>query len=358
MSRPLSDQVVVVTGASSGAGLATAQAFARQGARVVMAARNASDLERWASSIRQSGGQALAVPTDVTDRAQVEALADAAVAEFGRIDTWISNAGVSAYAPVMEQPWQDIARVMETNFMGQVHGAQVAIPHLELTGGTLIATSSVLADLAVPSQAAYCASKHAIVGFMDALRIELHKAGSSVQLTVVKPSSMNTPLFNKAKTQLGALPKPIGPTYQPEVYASAMLHAATHPEREVYVGGAGKGAAILQRVTPKLVSAYLASPLASGPASDTPKSADAPNNLYSPVTDDGGAQGDFSDRAHNSSPYQAVAAHPVVASGVVAGAVGGAAAAVASRDATLGKVLGVAALALLGKGVTAALLRR
>ena len=355
MPRPLSDQVVVITGASSGAGLATAQAFAERGARVVMAARNAADLDRAAAALRARGAEALSMPTDVTDRHAVEALAAGAVDAFGRIDTWVSNAGVSAYAAVREQPWEDIDQVMRINFLGQVHCAQVALPHLEASGGALVCTASVLGDLSVPYQAAYCASKHAVVGFMNALRIELEKDESPVRLTVIKPSSLNTPLYAKAKTQLGAKPQPLGPTYQPEVFAEVVLHAATHAERELYVGGAGKAAALAQRATPKLVSAQLSSPLAQSPASDEPKSVHAPNNLYGPVGRDGGVRGDFSDRAHASSPYQAVAMHSVVASSVAASAVGAAALAAAPRDRTLGALLGLGALALAGKALTAAL---
>ena len=358
MPRPLSDQVVVITGASSGAGLATAQAFAAQGARVVMAARNAADLDRAAAALRGQGAEALSMPTDVTDRHAVEALAAGAVDAFGRIDTWVNNAGVSAYAAVREQPWEDIEQVMRINFLGQVHGAQVALPHLEASGGALVCTASVLGDLAVPYQAAYCASKHAVVGFMSALRIELDKAESAVRLTVLKPSSMNTPLFAKAKTQLGAKPQPLGPTYQPEVFAEAVLRAAAGHEREIYVGGAGKAAALAQRVTPKLVAAQLGSSLAQSPAGDTPKAVDAPNNLYGPVASDGGVRGAFSARAHASSPYQAVAAHAVVASSVAASAAGAAALAAAPRDRTLAALLGLGALAFAGKALTAALTER
>jgi NAD(P)-dependent dehydrogenase (short-subunit alcohol dehydrogenase family) len=213
MPKAISEQVIVVTGASSGIGLATAQEAARRGARVVLAARNAHDLEHAVAEIRREGGDALAVPTDVTDYAQVQALAHRAVQEWGRIDTWVNNAGVSLYATFKEASLEDFRRVMETNFMGQVHGAKAALPHLEATNGALVCVGSTLSDRGVPLQGAYCASKHAIKGWLDALRVELWREGSKVRVTLVQPSSINTPLFNKAKTQMGVMPMPIPPIY-------------------------------------------------------------------------------------------------------------------------------------------------
>ncbi|MDT7858373.1 SDR family oxidoreductase [Rubrivirga sp. S365] len=360
MPRPLSQQVVVITGASSGAGLATAQAAAARGARVVMAARNASDLEATAAAIRADGGDALAVPTDVTDAQAVEALAERAVEVYGRIDTWVNNAGVTAYARFQEQAADDFWEVMRVNVLGQVHGAKSALPHLERTSGALICTGSVLSDLSVPTQAAYCASKHAVKGFVESLRIELAQAGSSVRVTLIRPASMNTPLFEKAKTQLGAVPQPLGPTYQPEVYAEVVLRAAQGDERDAFVGGAGWGASLMARVSPTLVSAFVASPLATPPASDRPKSAGAPDNLYGPVDHDGGVRGLYSDRALAHSPYLALAGHSVETATVAAAAVGAGAGVAARRGGgrTLPVLLGLAALAFVGKAVTSALTDR
>ncbi|HEX6588570.1 MAG TPA: SDR family oxidoreductase, partial [Longimicrobiales bacterium] len=251
--RRLRDQVIVITGASSGIGLASAFAAARAGARVVLAARNATDLEGAVRRIEAEGGVALAVPTDVTDYEQVEALARRAVDAFGRIDTWVNNAAVSAYAPFVEMTLDDVRRIMEVNFLGQVYGVRAALPHLERTRGTIICVGSTLSDRGVPLQGIYCASKHALKGWIDSLRVELRQAGSPVRVTLIKPSSINTPLFNKAKTQMGVMPQPIPPIYEPELAASVILRAAERPMRDAFVGGAGKLLSVSERVSPKLV---------------------------------------------------------------------------------------------------------
>lgn len=253
MPKPLSEQVVVIVGASSGMGLLAAQEAARRGARVVLAARNARDLERAAAEIRREGGDALAVPTDVTDYGQVEALARRAVEAWGRIDTWVSAAAVSAYAPFREQPLEDFRAIMEINFMGQVHCARAALPHLERSAGALVCVGSTLSDRGVPLQGAYCASKHALKGWLDSLRVELLKEGSPVRVTLVRPSSINTPLFNKAKTQMGVMPQPIPPVYEPELAAAVILRAAQGNERDAFVGGAGKALSVAERISPRLV---------------------------------------------------------------------------------------------------------
>lgn len=353
MPKPLTEQILVITGASSGIGLATAHEAARLGGKVVLAARNTRDLEHAVAEIRRAGGDALAVPTDVSDYDQVAALARAAVDEFGRIDTWINNAAVSAYARFMEQPLEDVRRVMDVNFFGQVHGARVALPYLERTAGALICVASPLADRGVPYQGAYSASKHALKGWLDALRVELRQAGSRVRITLVKPSSIDTPLFNKAKTQLGVMPQPIPPIYSPELAAEAILRAAAANVREVFVGGAGKFLSVAERISPKLLDIHQRVQGFDSQRTEWPKSADSPHNLYEPVEHDGGIRGDFLDRSHAHSLYQSVERHAAAAA--LAAAAAFALAALATRrssdhrPAAIG--LAAAALGLTGKGL-------
>ncbi len=354
--KPIREQVVVIAGASSGMGLLTAKEAARRGAKVLLAARNARDLERAVEEIRRDGGEAIAVPTDITDYPQVEALARRAVESYGRIETWVSNAAVSAYATFKEQPLEDLRQILEINFMGQVHCAKAALPYLEESAGALVCVGSTLSDRGVPLQAAYCASKHALKGWLDGLRVELLKEGSKVRLTLIKPSSINTPLFNKAKTQMGVMPQPIPPIYEPELAVEAILRAAEGNERDVFVGGAGKALSVAERISPKLVDLQQLYQGFQGQKTDWPKSADAPSNLYGPVEDDGGARGDFSHRAHKRSLYQEIAAHPTASSLAAAAALGLGVLALRKADekGALPALLTLGALMLAGKGALAA----
>lgn len=351
MAETIADQVIVITGASSGIGLATAQAAARRGASVVLAARNRVDLERAVEEIRREGGDAIAVPTDVTDYAQVEALAARGIEEYGRIDTWVNNAGASVYGTFMEVPLEDFRRVVEVIFHGQVHGARAAIPHLEKTRGALICVGSALSDRGVPLQGAYCAAKHAVKGWLDSLRVELQHEGSKVRVTLVKPSSINTPLFNKARTYMGVQPMPIPPIYEPELAAEAILRAAEGYERDVFIGGAGKVLSVAERISPRLVDIQQRRNGFHSQQTDWPKDTEAADNLYEPVEHDGGLRGDFMGLAKHRSPYQSTAAHSSAAALTTAAAL-----AIGSRlarrdDSTLSKMLAIGAAAFAGKAI-------
>src|SRR5262245_49243487 len=196
--KPLAEQVVVITGSSSGIGLATAQMAAKRGAAVVLTARNRKDLDHAVASIRAAGGRAVCQEADVSSADQVAQVARVAVDTFGRVDTWINNAGVALYGRLLEIPVADMRRQFEVNYWGMVHGTLEAVPLLRKQGGALINVASALADRAIPLQGNYCAAKHAMKAFTDTLRMELEEAGDAISVTLVKPGSTDTPLFEKA----------------------------------------------------------------------------------------------------------------------------------------------------------------
>ncbi|WP_410590094.1 SDR family oxidoreductase [Amycolatopsis sp. lyj-23] len=258
MPRPVSDQVVVLMGASSGIGRASALAFAARGARVVCAGRTARALDTLVGEITSAGGTALAVPTDITDPDAVRALVRAAEAEFGRIDTWVNVAGVSVFGRVEDITDEEFERVLRVNFLGHVHGVRAALPALRRAGGgSVIGVASAEGVRAVPLHAPYTASKFALRGFYDCLRIELAQEGAPIAVTTILPGAIDTPFFEHARSKLGALPKPPPPVYAPEAVADTIVFAATHPRREIPVGGATAGFFLGQRLSPGLSDALL-----------------------------------------------------------------------------------------------------
>jgi NAD(P)-dependent dehydrogenase (short-subunit alcohol dehydrogenase family) len=302
--RPVTEQVVVLVGASSGVGRETAVRLGQRGARVVVAARNQTALDAVAAEVERAGGTVLAVPTDVADFDQVQQLATRTVERFGRIDTWVNLAAVSVYATVADLDVAEIARVITVNLLGQIHGIKAVLPQLERQGhGGIINVSSVLGERAVPLQAAYSAAKHGLKGFTDALRLELAHAGSPVTVTLLLPSSINTPLFDHARSKLGVKPQPIPPIYEPGVVADSILFAAEHPRPELVVGGAGKLLAVGDRLAPALVDRYLLGPgrIVDRQRTDQPPS--RADNLQAPSPGVGAASGSFGQRSKSTSPY-------------------------------------------------------
>src|SRR3954451_2377190 len=238
--KPLKEQVMVITGATSGIGLATAKRAAERGARVVLCSRNESGLQEAVAQIEESGGTARGVVADVSSPEDVERLAASAIEEFGSVNTWVNNAGVSFYGRLTEVALEDMRQLFEVNFWGMVHGARAAVPRLRATGGALINIGSIVSDRAIPLQGAYSASKHAVKGFTDALRMELQEEGAPISVTLIKPSAIDTPYFQHAKNYMEVRPKPPAPVYAPEVVANAILFSAENPERDVFVGAGGK----------------------------------------------------------------------------------------------------------------------
>jgi NAD(P)-dependent dehydrogenase (short-subunit alcohol dehydrogenase family) len=320
---PLREQVIVITGASSGIGLVTARQGAQGGARVVLVARNGNDLERAVEHIRRQGGRAIHVSADVADPEQVERVAEAAVAEFGRIDTWVNNAAVSMYGRIMDLSTEDMRRQMDVNYWGQVYGSRVAVRHMRVHGGALVNVASALADRAIPLQGNYCAAKHALKAFTDALRMELEDEGVPISVTLVKPASIDTPFFEKAKTYLGVEPQPVPPVYAPEVVSEVILHAAQHPLRELIAGGSGAKLSAA-RFTPRLADQYMERWTFDSQRTEKPTNGRA-DNLYHPVADDGGERGrNWSGHTRRTSMYTKAALHPVRTAGVAGVLVGAA----------------------------------
>ena len=317
---PLSEQVLVITGASSGIGRATARLAASEGAKVVLAARNGHDLDEAVSAITGAGGRALAVRADVAEPDQVEEIAAQAVKEFGRIDTWVNNAGVSLYGKLLDTGLDDMHRQMETNFWGAVYGSIAAVHRMRKRGGTLINVASVLADRAIPLQGIYCASKHALKAFTDSLRMELEADRIPVSVCLVKPASMATPLFDKARVLLDREPQPIPPVYSPEVAARTILACAEQPLREVIAGGAGLLLRMGQVVSPALTDRYLEKTGFRSQQSGRQVQQGRKDNLYEPVSRDGGERGKtWRGRVFQRSLYTASRIHPQRAAWALAG---------------------------------------
>jgi len=325
--KPVGEQVIVITGASSGIGLTTAQMAAAQGACVVLSARNGSDLQNAVTGIRRRGGRAIGVVADVADATQVEGIAAAAIREFGRMDTWVNCAAVAMYGRITEIPLEDHRRQFDVNYWGHVHGSRTAVTHLRANGGALINVGSCVSDRAIPLQGTYCAAKHALKAFTDTLRMELQEAGLPISVTLVKPASIDTPFFDKARSYTGKEPQPVPPVYAPEVVANAILTAAQRPVRDVITGGAGRMLGI-STATPVLTDSYMERTLFRSQQTDRPTNGRL-DNLYAPVAHDGGRRGrNWTGRTRESSVYTAATLHPRRA---LAAIVGFACAAVSAR---------------------------
>ncbi|HEX2193875.1 MAG TPA: SDR family oxidoreductase, partial [Candidatus Limnocylindria bacterium] len=235
MARPLRDQVVVITGASQGIGRQTAIAMAKQGASIVAAARNEEALNELARQVERLGGTPEPVVADVAEYDQVARLAQRALERFGRIDTWVNNAAVSVYATVDDLEPAELERVVQVNLLGVMYGSKVAVQHMRgRGGGTIVNVGSALSERAVPLQSAYVATKHGIQGFSEALRLELAHQQAGIDVVLILPSSINTPLFTLARSKLGVQPAPIPPVYEPSVVAEAICHAAEHGGRRLH----------------------------------------------------------------------------------------------------------------------------
>ena len=316
--KKLSDQVIVITGASSGIGLVTARLAAKRGARVVLNARNEEALQRLTDEINSQGGHAIYVVGDVGRFEDVKKIADTAIQSFGGFDTWVNNAGVSIYGPVLDQSLEDQRRLFDTNYWGVVHGSILACEHLRKHGGALINVGSVLSDVAIPIQGTYCATKHAVKGYTDALRLELEEEGSPISVTLIKPSAIDTPYTRHAKNLMPVEPQNPPPVYAPDLVAEAILHCAEHPERDLYVGGGGKMLAEAGHLAPRLTDKMMEAMMFDVQKSDRQTPPAREDSLYAPI-EDGEERGGYPGHVAESSVYTKASKHPLITGSLIAG---------------------------------------
>jgi NADP-dependent 3-hydroxy acid dehydrogenase YdfG len=296
-------EVVVITGASAGAGRAMVREFARHGAWIGLIARGTDGLEGAAREVEAAGGRALVLPLDVADAAAMEAAADRVERELGPIDIWVNDAMTSVFAPIKETTAEEFRRVTEVTYLGYVNGTLAALKHmLPRDRGTIVHVGSALAYRSIPLQAAYCASKHAVLGFFATLRTELLHDKSNVQTTMVQMPALNTPQFGWVRNKLPRKAQPVPPIFQPEVAARAVYYAAHHPRRrEYFVGGSTVKAIFGNKLAPSFADRYLARTGYESQQRPEPADPHRPDNLYQPLEGDHGAHGAFDQRSKDQS---------------------------------------------------------
>ena len=320
--KKIADQVIVITGASSGIGLTTARMAAEQGAKLVLVARDQDALERLAEELRQQGCDALPVAADVGMQEDIQRVGERALERFGRIDTWINNAGVSIFGRLEDVPMDDSQRMFQTNFWGVVNGSLEAVRHLKERGGAIINVGSEVSDRAIPLQGMYSASKHAVKGFTDSLRMELEHDKLPISVTLIKPTAIDTMFTVHARNYMEKEPRLPPPVYAPEIVANAILYAAQHPRRDVFVGGPAKMSAMGAYYTPRLLDKVNERATYRNQQSDQYSSPSRQDALYEPDTSSSLRQRDGSiEKVVESCPYTAVSmrSKPILMSALIGG---------------------------------------
>jgi NAD(P)-dependent dehydrogenase (short-subunit alcohol dehydrogenase family) len=299
--KPLREQVLVVTGASSGLGRAIARRAGERGAKVVVTARNEEALANCVAEVERAGSQALAVPGDVTDQEQVERVVAEAAQRFGRIDTYVANAIVTVYAEAERLEPEELRRVWEVNFFGVVYGYWAALSHLRESRGTFLHVGSALAYRGIPLQAAYCSTKAGARAFLESARVEEQKAGTGVAISLVLPGAINTPQFDRDRQKIGFQPQPVPPIYQPEPFAEATLRCAEQPVRELPISWGAQKLLWGQKLSPRAGDWILRRNGWKSQHTGEPKPFDAPDNLFDTLPGDPGAHGRFDAQARGST---------------------------------------------------------
>lgn len=316
--KPLNEQTIVITGASSGIGLATARMAVAAGARVALVSRNEEALSEIEHQL-SAGERVMHVTADVGERDQLQRAADQIIERFGGFDTWINNAGASVWGRLSEVSDEDHQRVMQTNFWGTFYGSSIAAAHLRERGGSIINLGSLESVVALPFHASYSASKHAVKALTDVLRLELERDGFPVSVTLVRPVATDTPFMDHSKNELESAPNFPPPVYAPEVVAQAILHAAEHPQRDGYIGN-GKLLSRIEQNVPRLADwlrrRFIAPTIISGRPDDNRQ-----GQLHEADSSQGGAghaHGAYPGMVLQHSLYTRASQHPVATTAALA----------------------------------------
>lgn len=316
--KPLSEQTIIITGATSGIGLTTARMAAKQGASVGLIARNEEALFKLRDELITSGCRAACAPADVANESEFRAAAEKVVEGLGQVDTWVNNAGGSIYGRIVDVPTDDMRRLFETNVWGVVNGSKLAVEYLRDNGGALINLGSEVSDSPVPLQGIYASSKHAVKGFTDTLRMELEADGIPISVTLIKPTAIHTPFPQNAKNYLPYEPSLPNPIYAPELVAEAILHCAQNQVRDFFVGDMAKVNSAMAHYAPGLGSKMLEWRIDTMQNSGNPPAPHRKDGLYSSNSEleQRGAE----DRTvMETSPYQKAMLHPYVTAGLFIG---------------------------------------
>jgi short-subunit dehydrogenase len=308
--KPIDEQVVVITGASSGIGLATARKMAAKGARLVLAARSEGALRQLVDEIVTQQGEAVFAVADVGNQEDVARIARTAVESFGGFDTWINNAGVSIFGKIEDTPVEDLRKLFETDFWGVVYGSLEAVKHLRERGGALINLGSVVSERVSFLQGMYSAAKFAVKGFTDSLRLEVEHDEAPISVTLVQPSATDTPFTLNAKNYTGREFRLPPPVYTPDTVANAILAVAQNPRREIVVGGGGKMLSKSEQFAPRLTDKIMESKAfdelqkKDAPASPLANALDRPSERLA-------ERGNYDGHVIGSSLYTSAVLHPV-----------------------------------------------
>ncbi len=317
--KKVAEQVIVITGASSGIGLTTARLAARQGARLVLASRGESALAELTREINAGGVQSIYVVADVSRLEDVERIGAAAVSAFGHFDTWVNNAGAGIYGRILDVPVDEERRLFETNYWGVVYGSRVAAGYLRARGGAIINVGSVASDRSIPLQGAYSASKHAVKAYTGALRAELEKEGAPVSVTLIKPTAIATPFFKHAKSYMNAQPTEPSPMYAPDAVAQAILRAAQTPFRDILVGDIAPLQSAMGRVFPRAGDIFVNATMFEGQKSDRqPEPGD--NQILDRPSGDLRERADYDTLVCERSLYTEIVTRPALKTALVAAA--------------------------------------